>query len=69
MKISAIAKARKVSGIPQCKAAESLGMSLPTYCKREQSPETFSVAELSRLAAILDEDGKTLVRRYIAEVV
>lgn len=59
------AAARRASGLTIDEAAKVCGASHPTYNSRERNPMCFSLEELCRLYASLDEVEQELLMRGI----
>lgn len=62
-----IESARKSCGFSQADASAILDMSVPSYKKREQNPELFTVGQLSRFQLALFGDGRKIIDDYISE--
>lgn len=45
---------RNLRGYTQEELAKEIGMSTRTFCKKEANPETFTVAQIKRIAEVLD---------------
>lgn len=66
LEINSLERARILSGLTAKQAAGILGMkTYQTYRLREQSPDTFSIAELRRLYEAFGNDGKECLRSYV----
>lgn len=64
-----IIQARKASRMSQAEVADLLGMSHPTYWKREHSPALFTIGELQALhAALPNPESKRLLARYVSGI-
>ena len=64
-----IIKARKASGFTQDMAADALGISRPTYFKKEHSPTLFTVEDLRKLHdALPNPESRRLLARYVSGI-
>lgn len=63
---NAIKLARVASGMSQNEAASVLGVSVPTYAAREKAPASFTVDEIKDLNDSFNEQGKQLVKEFVA---
>ncbi len=65
---SAVKLARVASGMSQEKAANVLGISLPTYASRERVPLSFSIDDMQELMKSFNDQGQLIIRDFISDI-
>ena len=66
--MSRVEQARRAAGMTQNEAAAILGVSYPTYLKKEQDPSLFTFAEFNALGQEMDDISKGIMMGAIDEV-
>lgn len=66
--MSMVEKARRAAGMTQNEAAAILGVSYPTYLKKEQNPSLFTFAEFNALGAEMDDVSREVMMGTLDEV-
>lgn len=59
--MSMVERARRSAGMTQQQAAELLGVSVPTYIKKEQNPRKMRFDEFGKLAGEMDAISKSIL--------
>lgn len=68
MAMSKIEVARKASGLTIPRAAEVIGKSERVYREREKDPFTLTFSESQKLYNVLTDDGKSILRSWVAGI-
>lgn len=63
-----VEKARRAAGMTQQQAAAALGVSHPTYMKKEQNPRLMTFGELEMLGRDMDGVSRSLLWDALSEV-
>ena len=66
--MSRVEQARRAAGMTQNEAAAILGVSGPTYIKKEQEPSLFTFAEFNALGAEMDDVSREIMMMELDEV-
>lgn len=66
--MSRVEQARRAAGMTQNEAAAILGVSYPTYLKKEQDPSLFTFSEFTALGAEMDEVSREIMMGALDEV-
>ena len=66
--MSRVEQARRAAGMTQNEAAAILGVSYPTYLKKEQDPSLFTFAEFNALGAEMDPISRDVMMGTLEEV-
>lgn len=59
--MSMVERARRSAGMTQVQAAELLGVSAPTYIKKEQNPRKMRFDEFKKLAGAMDAMSRSIL--------
>ena len=66
--MSMVEQARRAAGMTQNEAAAILGVSYPTYLKKEQDPSLFTFSEFNALGAEMDPVSQGVMMGALEEV-
>ena len=56
---------RSLRGYTQEKTANAIGITVRTYCRKEQNPNLFTVGEIKKLATFLDVEEKIFFEKQL----
>lgn len=66
--MNGIQKARRASGMTQEAAAAIIGVSIPTYIRKEKEPDRFTLREMCLLYQEMDDDAQDYMSRVLEDV-